>query len=585
MSSATSPLDPITLEIIWNGLKSINDESWITIQKSAFSTNIKERHDHSTAIADARGRLIAQAEMALPIHLASLLDLMRILVTRYGSDIADGDLFIANDPHVAGGTHLPDINMAMPVFAEGRLVAFVSNLAHHADVGGAARGSMSGGMSEIYQEGLRIPVMRLYSRGELDSELFDLLLLNMRLPAERRGDLNAQIAACRLGVDRMKQLFTRYGTNTVECAFGQILERTAKRMRTGIAAIPDGSYRFEDVLDDDGLKERNVKFALEVRKLGERIVCDFTGSSPQVPGNVNLTLNAVQSSVCYALKAMLDPDLPNNQAAIDAVEIIAPAGTVANCLPPAAVALRANTCQRVIDVVIGALADVLPGQAIGAANGANTSIVFAGMDPRSGTPYIYLETLGGGMGGRNDRDGKDGVQVHITNTSNLPVEAIEMEYPLRVEEYALVADSGGAGRFRGGMGLRRCVRPVGHVCEFNGVGERFRHAPWGIFGGEPGLRGRFQLQRDGSLSELPPKTGRMELGPDQIVVVETPGAGGYGPARERNFADVERDRRSAKFTAAYLARHYGPGAPEPHVKQPVAQRTVVQPVREEPDSS
>ena len=327
MSPPTPPLDAITLEIVWNGLKSINDEFWITIQKSAFSTNIKERHDHSTAIADARGRLITQAEMALPIHLASLLDLMRILVTRYGGDIADGDLFIANDPHVAGGTHLPDINMAMPVFVEGRLVAFVSNLAHHADVGGAARGSMSGGMSEIYQEGLRIPVMRLYRAGELDSELFELLLLNMRLPAERRGDLNAQIAACRLGVDRMKQLFARYGSKTVECAFGQILERTAKRMRAGIAAIPDGSYRFEDVLDDDGLKERNVKFALEVRKAGERIVFDFTGSSPQVPGNVNLTLNAVQSSVCYALKAMLDPDLPNNQAAIDAVEIIAPAGS------------------------------------------------------------------------------------------------------------------------------------------------------------------------------------------------------------------------------------------------------------------
>src|SRR5581483_1925924 len=372
-------------------------------------------------------------------------------------------------------------------------------------------------------------------------------LLNMRLPAERRGDLNAQIAACRLGAERMQQLFARYGEGVVEAAFGQILERTEKRMRAGIAAIPDGRYRFEDVLDDDGLSARDVKFALSVEKAGERIVFDFTGSSPQVPGNVNLTL-----------KALLDPELPNNQAAIDAVEIIAPPGTVANCVAPAAVALRANTCQRVIDVVIGALADVLPEQAIGAANGANTSMVFAGVDPRSGAPYVYLETLGGGMGGRSDRDGKDGVQVHITNTSNLPVEAIEMEYPLRVEEYALVEDSGGAGRFRGGMGLRRSVRPVGHVCELNGVGERFRHAPWGIFGGAPGARGRFLLQSsDGSRSELPPKTGRMQLAPDQLVIVETPGAGGYGPAAERSPADIERDRRSGKFSAAYLARHYG----------------------------
>src|SRR5215813_9381123 len=553
-----SDLDPITLEIVWSGLKSINDECWITIQKTAFSTNIKERHDHSTAIADSQGRLIAQAEMSLPIHLASLLDLMRILVVRYGNDISEGDLFIANDPHVAGGTHLPDINMAMPVFAEGRLVAFVSNLAHHADVGGAARGSMSGGMSEIYQEGLRIPVMRLYRRGELDTELLDLLLLNMRLPNERRGDLNAQIAACRLGVARMQQLFARYGAPVIESAFRQILARTTTRMRAGINLIPDGSYQFEDVLDDDGLKVRDVKFALSIRKRAERIVFDFTGSSPQVPGNVNLTLNAVQSSVCYALKALLDPDLPNNQAAIDAVEIIAPAGTVANCLPPAAVALRANTCQRVIDVVIGALADVLPQQAIGAANGANTSIVFAGIDLRSGAPYVYLETLGGGMGGRSDGDGKDGVQVHITNTSNLPVEAIELEYPLRVEEYALVADSGGAGRFRGGLGLRRSIRPVGHACEFNGVGERFRHSPWGIFGAGAGRCGRFLLQApDGTHSELPPKTSRLELRSDQLLIVETPGAGGYGPPGERDGLKIEEDRQSSKFTAAYLQLHYG----------------------------
>jgi N-methylhydantoinase B len=553
-----SDLDPITLEIVWSGLKSINDECWITIQKTAFSTNIKERHDHSTAIADAQGRLIAQAEMSLPIHLASLLDLMRILVVRYGNDISEGDLFIANDPHVAGGTHLPDINMAMPVFAEGRLVAFVSNLAHHADVGGAARGSMSGGMSEIYQEGLRIPVMRLYRRGELDTQLLDLLLLNMRLPNERRGDLNAQIAACRLGVARMQQLFARYGATVVERAYRQILARTTTRMRAGINLIPDGSYHFEDVLDDDGLKVRDVKFALTIRKQRERIVFDFAGSSPQVPGNVNLTRNAIQSAVCYALKALLDPDLPNNQAVIDAIEIIAPAGTVANCVAPAAVALRANTCQRVIDIVIGALADVLPDRAIGAANGANTSIVLAGVDPNSGSPYVYLETLGGGMGGRSDRDGKDGVQVHITNTSNLPVEAIEMEYPLRVEEYALIPDSGGAGRFRGGMGLRRAIRPVGHTCEFNGVGERFRHSPWGIFGAAAGKCGRFLLQSpDGTRSELSPKTGRLELTPDQLLIVETPGAGGYGPPAERDGTDIEKDCRSGKFTTAYLQLHYG----------------------------
>ena len=550
-------IDPITLEIVWNGLRSINDETWITIQKSAFSTNIKERHDHSTAIADARGHLIAQAEWSLPIHLASMLGLMQILIERYGDDIHEGDIFIANDPHVAGGTHLPDISLVSPVFVDGKLSAFVANLGHHADVGGAARGSMSGGLCEIYQEGLRIPVMRLYGRGALDTELMELLLLNMRLPDERRGDLNAQIAACRLGVERTKALFARHGGPTVTAAFAEILNRTSRRMKQAIAQIPDGTYGFEDVLDDDGLDARDVLFKLQVRKAGERITFDFTGSSPQVPGNVNLTLNAVQSTVCYALKALLDPELPNNQAAIDAIAIVAPSGTVANCVSPGAVALRANTCQRVADVVIGALAPVLPLQAIGAANGANTSIVFAGIHPETGKPYVYLETLGGGMGGRSDRDGKDGVQVHITNTSNLPIEAIEMEYPLRVVSYGLVEDSGGAGRFRGGLGMRRVVTPVGHTAEMNGVGERFRHQPWGIFGGAPGQSGRFRLREaGGAIGELPPKTGRRMLSPDQAVIIETPGAGGYGPPAERAPSDIERDRASGKFSAAYLARHY-----------------------------
>lgn len=555
--STGGTLDPITLEIVWNGLRSINDETWITIQKSAFSTNIKERHDHSTAIADASGRLVAQAEWSLPIHLASMLGLLDILIKKYGDDIHEGDIFIANDPHVAGGTHLPDLALVSPVFVDGKLSAFVANLAHHADVGGAAQGSMSGGMREIWQEGLRIPVMRLYSNGELNSEVMELLLLNMRLPEERRGDLNAQIAACHLGVQRMQTLFGQYGSNTVTEAFSEILVRTNMRMKAAIAQISDGSYAFEDVLDDDGLDAQDILFKLEVRKSGEDIVFDFTGSDRQVPGNVNLTLNAVQSAVCYALKSLLDPALPNNQAAIDAIEIIAPVGTIANCVSPGAVALRANTCQRVVDVIIGALADVLPEQAIGAANGANTSIVFAGTDPATNTPYVYLETLGGGMGGRSDKDGKDGVQVHITNTSNLPIEAIEMEYPLRVESYGLVEDSGGAGEFRGGMGIRRVVRPIGHVCEMNGVGERFRHQPWGIFGGEPGASGRFRLREsNGEIKELPHKTGRCWLKPDEAVIVETPGAGGYGKAGDRSQENRDRDRLSEKFSDAYLDHYY-----------------------------
>lgn len=550
-------LDPITLEILWNGLRSITDECFLTIQRSAFSTNIKERHDHSVSVLDAKGRLIVQAENALPIHLASMSGLVEILQQRFAGDIRSGDIFVGNDPHVAGGTHLPDINLAAPVFVDGNLVAFVCNIAHHADVGGAARGSMSGGLTEIYQEGLRIPVVRLYRAGELVRDVLDLLLLNMRLPTERKGDLNAQIAACRLGVERIGDLYARHGLSKVEKAFDEIIERSRGRMRAAIAALPDGEWSYSDMMDNDGAGQSDVVIALTVRKRGDEGVFDFTGSAPQVAGNINLTLNALQSSVCYTLKALLDPSMPNNEGVVQAFDIVAPQGTVVNCVAPGAVALRANTCQRVVDVVFGALADLMPERTIGAANGANTSMVFAGADPQTGHPYVYLETLGGGMGARNDRDGKDGVQVHITNTSNLPVEAIEMEYPLRVEEYALVPDSGGAGTYRGGLGLRRVVRPVGHVCEFSGVGERFRHAPGGVFGGEAGKSGRFRLHRaDGSTEVLPSKISGLKLPPDAAVSVETPGAGGYGPPSRRTPAMIAEDAASGKCSAVFIGRYY-----------------------------
>src|SRR6516164_7291949 len=551
-------LDPITLEIIWNSFRSVTDECFLTLQRSAFSTNIKERHDHSVAVLDSRGRLIVQAENALPIHLASIGGLVEILLDKYSGDIAPGDIFIGNDPHVAGGTHLPDINLAAPVFDGETLIAFVCNIAHHADVGGAVRGSMSGGLTEIYQEGLRIPVIRLYRNAELVHDTLDLLLLNMRLPAERRGDLNAQIASCRLGIQRIERLAARFGVPQLLAAFEQIIERSSERILNAIVELVDGAWSYADVMDDDGAAAQDVVIKLTIRKTGRRVVFDFTGSAQQVPGNINLTANAVRSSVCYALKALLDPDMPNNEGVLRAFEIVAPIGSIVNCRAPSPVALRANTCQRIVDIVLGAMSTALPERVIASANGANTSMVFAGEDPATGSSYVYLETLGGGMGGRNDRDGKDGVQVHITNTSNLPVEAIEMEYPLRVEEYSLVADSGGAGRWRGGLGLRRVVRPVGHVCEFSGAGERFRRGPPGIFGGEAGRAGAFRLLRaDGSIENLPGKLTRLILHPGDAVAVETPGAGGYGSPKERPREKLAEDLCSEKFTRRCIENHYG----------------------------
>ena len=549
--------DLITLEILWNNLNSIADECFITLMRSAFSTNIKERHDHSTAITDASGNLIAQAEHALPIHLASMAGLVAHILDRYDGEINEGDIFISNDPHVAGGTHLPDINMAIPVFSEGRLLGFVANIVHHADVGGAMAGSMSGGMDEIYKEGLRIPIVKLYHQGVVNDAIMRILLLNMRLPDERKGDLNAQIAACRLGVSRLMDIIGRYGADYLEDIYAAILERSRKRMETAIEALPDGSYRFEDMMDDDGIDTLDILIAVDITKKGKNILFDFSRSASQVAGNFNLTFNATQSAVCYSLKALLDPEMPNNSGIFQAIDITVPEGSFLNCVAPAGVALRANTCQRVVDVVIGAFADVLPQQVIGAANGANTSAVFAGVNPETGERYVYLETLGGGMGARATKDGKDGVQVNITNTSNLPVEAIEMEYPLRVEAYALVEDSGGAGEYRGGLGIRRTIRPVGHICEFNGVGERFRHQPWGVFGGQPGSAGQFYfIDENGEKKALPSKTGSIKLDSKTAVFMETPGVGGYGNPENRSSENCKEDRRSGKFSHEYLAKHY-----------------------------
>ncbi|MFT6583252.1 MAG: N-methylhydantoinase B [Alphaproteobacteria bacterium] len=557
--SKPSSLDPITLEILFNALRSVTDETYIALMRAAYSTNIKERRDHSTAICDVQGALIIQAENSLPIHLASMIGLMKSLLAKFPLDqIEDGDLFVANDPHVAGGTHLPDVNMAMPVFADGEIIAFVCNIAHHADIGGMAPGSMAGGMSEIYQEGLRIPVVRLFRRGEIQQDIFDLILLNVRLPLERRGDYYAQIAACRLGVRRMTEILESYDSEIMRAAFVDIVTRTERRMRDAIRTIPDGEYAFDDVMDDDGLGTQDIPIHLRISKAGDHIHFDFTGTSPQVLGNINLTDNATQASVCYALKALVDPEIPNNQGVLDVCEITTEKGTLLDCVAPATVAARANTCQRVADIIIGALADALPESAVGASNGANVTAVFSGVHPKTGEGYLYLETLGGGFGGRNDRDGKDGVQVHITNTSNLPVEAIEMEYPLLVESYGFVEDSGGAGEFRGGMGLRRVISPVDHTCTFSGAGERFRHQPWGVFGGEPGASGRFQqIALGGDVTALEIKPAKIQVAAGEKIVAETPGAGGYGAPSRRDQSRIDGDRLSGKFSDDYLETHYG----------------------------
>jgi N-methylhydantoinase B len=559
MSTDAVALDPITLEVLHNSLRSIADESYIALMKSAYSTNIKERHDHSTGLMDARGNTVVQAEHTQAVHLSSMLgNVETILETYAAADMLDGDIFISNDPYAAKGSHLPDVNFAMPVFVDGELLAFSCNIAHHADIGGMSPGSMSSAMTEIYQEGVRMPVIRLFRGGELVKDVFDLILLNVRLPEERRGDYFAQVAACRLGAQRLEALAAANGVDALKATFEEVMARTEMRLRRAVTTIPDGEYVFEDRMDDDGGDARDIPIRVKATVAGDHLVFDFTGTAPQVRGNVNCPLNATVASVCYTVKALLDPDVGNNQGLINAVEVMAEPGTLVHSTFPAAVAYRSHTTQRIIDVVMGAMAQALPEAVLAASNGANTTAIFSGIDPRTDKAYLYLETYGGGCGARSFKDGKDGVQQHIANTANLPVEAIEKEYPLLVEEYSLAPDSGGAGKYRGGLALKRVIRPLDHTCLFTGAGERFRNPPWGLFGGRPGAIGRFtQVEDGGEETVLPTKPAPMNCGPRQKIVVQSPGAGGYGDPAERNPARLAVDWHSGKFSEAYMADGYG----------------------------
>ncbi|MFQ5840457.1 MAG: hydantoinase B/oxoprolinase family protein [Candidatus Methylomirabilales bacterium] len=520
-------MDRITLEVIGSALLSIAEEMGTALIKSSYSSNIKERWDCSTAIFDRDGQVIAQAEH-IPMHLGSLLGVVQELLRRYPVDrLAAGDVFAANDPYAGGGTHLPDITLVSPVFVEGELFGFVANIAHHADRTGER-------IRTIYDEGLRITPIRVVESGVVREDVMELLLANFALPEQRLGDFRAQIAANRLGERRLQELCLRYGLATVRAACDECLAYGERKIRVAIAELPPGVYRFTDYLDGDGVREGRIPVSVAIAVESDRIHLDFAGSGPQVSGDVNVVRLALLATVYYALKAILDPTIPANGGFYRAIDVAAPEGSIVNALPPAPVGWRTQTCQRIADVIFGALAPVLPEQVPAAGNGANSAWVFSGVDPGTGRYYIYLETIGGGAGATARADGLDAVQVHITNTSNLPVECLEMEYPLLVEEYALVDGSGGSGTFRGGLGIRRTIQVLDHEAQLLGTLERAEIPPWGLQGGGPGGCGGLVLN-PGTPAEqrLASKVWGYSLKPGDRVSIITPGAGGYGLPSER----------------------------------------------------
>jgi N-methylhydantoinase B len=559
--TATETLfDPIAMEVFSNRLLSITEDMNNTLVRSSFSTNIKERRDCSVALFDRHGRLVAQGTQ-IPLHLGSLNGGVEAVLRDYPvARMREGDAFVLNDPYLANGTHIPDVTIVTPVFWDGQVEFLTANIGHHSDFGGSVPGSIAGGNRTIFEEGLRIPVIRIVREGELDTGLLNLIAHNTRDPEERRLDLTVQIATNEIGVKATHALVRQTGLDAVRRSVEDLVAYTRRRIRHRIADLRPGEYTFTNHLDDDGMGGDPVPIRATVRVQGDRLEVDFAGSGPQARGAMNVPINALQASVYYAVKALLDPELLPNAGLFDAVRILAPAGTIVNPNPPAAVGARSITCQKVAGAIFGAFRGVLPPErVIAAGNDVVPAIVFSGELTRRKGFYVYLETLGGGSGARAGADGMDAVHVHMTNTSNLPAEALEIEYPLQVDEYALVEDSGGAGSYRGGMGIARQIRAIVPNTIFSVRSDSHTVGiATGVFGGGDGRRARL-VRNFGEPGEevLFSKVARVEMKVGDSMRIETPGAGGYGPPAERPVAALAADLRGGQVSRARAEQDYG----------------------------
>jgi N-methylhydantoinase B len=536
--------DPVELEIFKSLFHSIAEEMGAALRRTAFSPNIKERRDYSCAVFGGNGEVVAMGDH-MPVHLGSMPMSVRAAVDKL--TLAPGDVAILNDPF-CGGTHLPDITLVAPVFIEKQARAkrratksaakpafYVASRAHHADVGGTYAGSM-GICREIYQEGVRIPPVKLVSGGHTQQDVLRLLLNNVRTPEEREGDLNAQIAACHTGAERLEEIAARYGLARVQQVMQELQDYSEKLMRAFLSKVPRGRYQAEDFLDDDGAGSGPVRIAVTLTfaaaSRGKPIVTvDFSGSSPQVAGSIN-AVDAIAYSACfYVFRCLLQEDVPAAAGLMRPVRMIAPTGTVVNSRPPAAVAGgNVETSQRIVDVLLRALAQAVPDRVPAGSSGTMNNLTIGGIDQRSGEPFAYYETIAGGMGARPDRPGVSGVHTHMTNSLNTPAEALEYAYPLRVTRYSLRNASGGEGSFRGGDGIVREVELLSDA-EVTLLADRRTRGPYGLHGGNDGAAGRTEIiHSDGTREQLPGKCS-VRLKKGERVRVESPGGGGWGTPR------------------------------------------------------
>ncbi len=525
MADMSESADAVELEILRLLLVAATEQMGGTLARTGYSANIKERRDFSCALFTPSGELLCQAAH-VPVHLGSMP--ASVAAALASLKIEPGDVVLLNDPY-AGGTHLPDITMIAPVCVDGRIVALACNRAHHADVGGISSGSMPISTS-IFHEGLRIPPIKWFARGEENAGVTALLLANVRTPGERLGDLRAQRAANEVGGRAIGEIIARYGQERFERLGRALLDYAERMMRQVIAGVPDGVYRFEDVMDGDGMTDAPVRIAAAVTIAGDAARVDFTGSSKQVAGCVNCPSAVTRSAVYYVFAALAGERLPLSAGAYRPIDVVLPDDCVLNArFPAAVVAGNVETSQRVVDVVLGALAQAVPDRVCAAGAGTMSSVSLGGVDPRTHRRFTYYETIGGGMGASLHGPGESAVQTHMTNTMNTPVEALEMAFPLRVTAYRVAAGSGGAGQYEGGCGI---VREIEALTELDGalLADRHRTRPWGLAGGQPAQPGAAAIiDPDGTAHPIPSKTA-LHLQPGQRLRITTPGGGGAGAA-------------------------------------------------------
>lgn len=543
--------DVITMQVIRYAMEQVADEMGYTLVRTARSTVIKEIMDITCAVFDEKGRTLAQAHHA-PMLLTGFEITMRNLIERFPPErLSEGDVIISNDPYM-GGQHIMDLQTFAPVFFDGELVGFVGSIAHHADMGGAVPGGVAGGMTEIYMEGLRLPMVKLYKAGKEDEEIVGIISNNIRIPAKTLGDIRAQVACCYVGVRRVVEIFKKYGKDRVRQASRLLMDYSERRIREGLARIPDGDYTGFDYIDDDGVSDEPVRLQVNVHKRGDSVKVDFQGTSRQVAGNVNCPVATAHAGVYYAIICVTDPKVPPNSGCYRPVEIDIEKGLIVNPVLPAAVAARTNTSQKIVEAMMKALAPAIPDRVMAGSHGQISTCALSGYDPKTGKRFVYTEIQGGGAGARPTKDGRDGQDSHLARFMNTPIEATELEYPVRVERYEFIPDSGGMGRFRGALGLRKDIRVLAKKVTFARYGDRQKFGPFGLFGGSEGAKGEFVLNPGTTRERRLRSKGVDVLEEGDVVSIRLPGGGGYGDPRERDPQLLEEDIMGGKVTPGFV---------------------------------